>query len=416
MMDLLRLIDDLQLDDKVQALPSTTLPPITALLSKLQRRLIDRPPEPGVLIDGVASFFRAADHHWLFDADAEGVVSAYVSVVRALIGCASLPPYDRAQGAPPEHYANAPILATGACAALQALLRKADVAGQDERALAVTMAVAPHVFVYTVTHAQEQPWTSVPSRQAARRLQSLLFQAGGWRDSAHMLTGEYGGEGLLGAVLDVLQPQLTREAWQWCDEVKFVFAWTLFQVPRPFLAPHLPRLLGPALLLSDHHEADKSTLGVGCLHHIVSNTAASELRALNRAHVMYDALFKHLYGTHAGVIQLSLRCLLDLLPVLESPPASVAAPPAPRRACRHDDVLRLLLTHMEAEHKVALRRVYAQELPAYLQKCVCIPLEWACACVATLVVSLAFCQLTWRSATAPKRSRESTCCGPSRSS
>ncbi|XP_077456093.1 TELO2-interacting protein 2 [Stigmatopora argus] len=374
MTNILQLLDELHVDDVDTPTLSTSPPPVTAFLSKLQQRLIDRPQEPSVPIEQVVIFFQSADHHWLFDSDAENAVSAYVSLVRALIGCASPPPYDQAQGAPPDHYASVPNLATRVCGALQGLLQKVQAAGQDERALAVMMAVAPHVLIYTVTHTQKQPWTSVTSQKAARCLQSSLLQAGGWRDSAHMLTGESSAEGVLGAVLDVLQPQLTREAWQWCDEVKFVFAWTLLQVPRPFLAPHLPRFLGPALLLNDHHEPDKCMLGIRCLHHIVSHTAASELRALNRAHVMYDALFKHLYGTHAGVIQLTLRCLLDLLPVLESPPSSVAAPPTRRRAGRHDDVLRLFLTHMEAEHKVALRRVYAQELPAYLQKmgvCTC---------------------------------------------
>uniref|UniRef100_A0A3Q2X8F8 TELO2 interacting protein 2 n=1 Tax=Hippocampus comes TaxID=109280 RepID=A0A3Q2X8F8_HIPCM len=213
---------------------------------------------------------------------------------------------------------------------------------------------------------QERSWTSRASREASRGLESQLLAAGGWRDSAHMLTG--GGPdaeaGILGAVLDVLQPALMMSL--------------RAQVQRPFLASLLPRLLGPALLLSDHHDANKCMLGIRCLHHIVSNTAASELRALNRADVMYDALFKHLHAVaHA---QLVLSCLLDLLAVLESAP-SAAVPPAGsvanrRTACRHDDVLRLLLTRMEAEHKVALRRVYAQALSASA----CVFRMGVCAC------------------------------------
>lgn len=34
----------------------------------------------------------------------------------------------------------------------------------------------------------------------------------------------------------------------------------------------------------------------------------------------------------------------------------------------HDDVLRLVLTNMEAEQKVALRRVYASALPLYVDR------------------------------------------------
>lgn len=67
-------------------------------------------------------------------------------------------------------------------------------------------------------------------------------------------------------------------------------------------------------------------------------------------------------------VQASLSCLLDLLLVLESPPSSLAPLSRPRTAGRHDDVLRLVLTNMEAEHKVALRRVYAAVLPLYIDR------------------------------------------------
>ncbi|KAG7282362.1 hypothetical protein CRUP_029683, partial [Coryphaenoides rupestris] len=46
----------------------------------------------------------------------------------------------------------------------------------------------------------------------------------------------------------------------------------------------------------------------------------------------------------------------------------------PRRPCRHDDVVRLLLTNMEMEQKMVLRRVYATALPKYIHRlgvCVC---------------------------------------------
>ncbi|XP_019741270.1 TELO2-interacting protein 2 isoform X2 [Hippocampus comes] len=383
MTDFSALLDELALNDDERPFPTGSLPPITALLPELRRRLMGQPLDPSLPVQRVGWIFRAADPQWLLGPVDEPtrLEAAYVSVVSALIGRASLPPCDTTNAGPPalRHYADVPAVA----AALQALLAKLQAVGPDSRARAVTLAVAPHVCVFAAMHMQERSWTSRASREASRGLESQLLAAGGWRDSAHMLTG--GGPdaeaGILGAVLDVLQPALSREARQQCDEideVDSVFAWTLFQVQRPFLASLLPRLLGPALLLSDHHDANKCMLGIRCLHHIVSNTAASELRALNRADVMYDALFKHLHGSNADIMRLVLSCLLDLLAVLESAP-SAAVPPAGsvanrRTACRHDDVLRLLLTRMEAEHKVALRRVYAQALPTYLQRmgvCAC---------------------------------------------
>lgn len=72
-------------------------------------------------------------------------------------------------------------------------------------------------------------------------------------------------------------------------------------------------------------------------------------------------------------LQPVLWCLLDLLLVLEKPPCTPRPSSSPRRLCRHDDVLCLMLTNMEAEHKVALRRVYASALPAYVDRWVFLP-------------------------------------------
>lgn len=63
--------------------------------------------------------------------------------------------------------------------------------------------------------------------------------------------------------------------------------------------------------------------------------------------------------------QAVLLCLLDLLPILERAQRQQKLP-RPTAAC--DEVLRLVLTHMEAEHRLALRRVYAKALPAFVQR------------------------------------------------
>ncbi|KAK5870579.1 hypothetical protein PBY51_003515 [Eleginops maclovinus] len=384
-MELSSLLHDLHLSPSPSSdklLPSSYLPPITELLSRLQEKLIDPPSdsETNALIGHVEQLFKKADPNWLFSANQdEGwaeLQEAYSNLVSALIGCAALPICeDDCSSLPAVAYRIVPSLAQAVCSALTALLGTMGNGGSRSGLL---LALAPHLCVFAVTHFQDQPWTSSSSRAGARSLQEVLLRTGGWRDSPHLLMGdgtqtnegeeEGKNRGIFGGILDILQPQLTKDLWHRCEAVKLVFAWTLLQVTRPSLSPHLSRLLPPSLLLTDNYRQENCILGVCCLHHIVLNTPAADLRQFNRAEVLYQALFKQLYTTDAAVIQPVLSCLLDLLVVLEKPPSSLAPSSCRRKPCRHDDVLRLVLTHMEAEHKLELRRVYASALPLYMDR------------------------------------------------
>ncbi|KAK2901577.1 TELO2-interacting protein 2 [Channa argus] len=386
-MELSSLLHDLHLSSSSSDKLLPNLPPITELLSQLQEKLIaaSSQSETSSLIGHVRQLFQTADADWLFSPDSAELQASYRSLISALIGCAALPLcQDDCGSLPAAAYQKIPSRAVTAGSALRALL---EALGNWERGKGprrgrtLLLTVAPPVCVFAVTHFQDQAWTSSSSRTAARNLQEELLRAGGWRDTAHLLMGDVGGDdeaggreeeekyrGILGGVLDVLQPQLTKDSWQRCEAVKLVFAWTLLQVTRPSLSPHLSRLLPPSLLFTDHYRPENCMLGVRCLHHIVLNTPAADLRQFNRADVLYQALFKHLYTTEAAVIQLVLSCLLDLLLVLEKPPSLPTPSSTRRKSCRHDDVLHLVLTHMEAEHKLPLRRAYTSALPLYIDR------------------------------------------------
>ncbi|XP_029686047.1 TELO2-interacting protein 2 isoform X4 [Takifugu rubripes] len=325
-MGLSSLFDDLQLSSSSETpLSSQTLPPITEFLAELQKKLLNMLSysETLHLIGHVANLFQTADPDWLFS-PSSGLAELqveYNAVVKALVRVAALPLCEDDYGSlPAATYQSIPYQAVTVCSALTALL---ETLGNRGVQTGIPLTIAPSVLVFAVTHFQDQPWTNSVSRAAARNLQEVLLRAGGWRDSGHLLTGE--NNGVLGKILDILQPQMTQTMWQRCEAVKFVYVWIVLQ-------------------------------------------PAAELRQWNTAEVVYEALFKHLYTTDAAVIQPILWCLLDLLLVLEKPPCTPNPSSSPRKPCRHDDVLRLMLTNMEAEHKVALRRVYASALPLYVDR------------------------------------------------
>lgn len=64
--------------------------------------------------------------------------------------------------------------------------------------------------------------------------------------------------------------------------------------------------------------------------------------------------------------QAVLLCLLDLFPILEKALQWKGGAARPTTHC--DEVLQLILTHMEPEHRLLLRRTYARTLPAFVKR------------------------------------------------
>ncbi|XP_075714957.1 TELO2-interacting protein 2 [Rhinoderma darwinii] len=217
-------------------------------------------------------------------------------------------------------------------------------------------------------HIQDAPWSDSQSRRLANQLLRSLLGVSHCTSVAELLKGHQEPPfNTFREALGLLGPRLRKDTWESHPEAKLVFSWMLFQVPRPWLSDFLSRVMPPSLLFSDDYKVENKVLGVRCLHHIIKNVPAAELRQYNRALVVYHALRNHLYTTDADVIEVVLPCLLDLFPVLHKLPPAVGAyqkdgdDPS-------DQVMQLVLTHMEMEHKIVLRRLYARNLPALQER------------------------------------------------
>ncbi|XP_014747898.1 PREDICTED: TELO2-interacting protein 2 [Sturnus vulgaris] len=322
--------------------------------------------EPGALRE-LSALLQAADPRWLLGTAGP----AALGELAAALGDLAAPPRREQDGAePPGQDAALAAVAERAervGAVFLLLLQKLEAArGQHSPGASGLRRLLGHAFIFAVTHKEQRPWTTASSRAVAQEVLERLVQAAGCGSVEEFLRGKEGDEeGRFGAVMGLLKKELTKDTWKCNPASKDVFSWALLRVCRPWLCPHLERVLPPALLLSDDFQEENKVLGVRCLHHIVLNVPGADLCQFNRAQVLFHALYNHLYSREAPLIQAVLLCLLDLLPILQ-------------RCQRHqgqgravspwDQVLQLVLTHMEAEYGLALRRVYAGTLPAFVTR------------------------------------------------
>ncbi|KAM4644905.1 TELO2-interacting protein 2 isoform 1-T4 [Amazona ochrocephala] len=349
--------------------PPPAVPPAEQVLLQLGQLLSDGAPKAGAVRD-LCALMEAADCRWLLGGLRPATLGGLVLALSRY-------------AAPPEQEQEAADLPwkDGVCAA--AAERAADVgaaflhllvkleAAKAQESLGVSVVgpilcrVGGPIYIFAATHMVERPWTNGRSRSVAREVLESLVQAAGCGSVAEFLRGKSEDEeGRFAAVMGLLKQELTKDTWKRNPATKHVFSWTLPHVTRPWLSPYLEQVLPPALLISDDYREDNKLLGVRCLHHIILNVPAADLCQFNRAQVVYHALYNHLYSREAPLIQAVLLCLMDLLPVLER---AQRQQKRLRPTTHCDEVLQLVLTHMEAEHLLALRRVYARALPAFVQ-------------------------------------------------
>ncbi|XP_036310608.1 TELO2-interacting protein 2 isoform X1 [Pipistrellus kuhlii] len=301
------------------------------------------------------------------DAPQGGVPGVLGKVAAALEKFAAPPKEEEGRG---DGYATVAERATAVGLLFMKLLRKVESAKEPQVCPAWKRGLRPlaaPIYVFAITHSVQQPWTRPRSRDVAREVLTLLLHVAECGSVAGFLHGENEDEkGRFAEIMGLLQPDLNKESWKNNPATKHVFSWTLQQVTRPWLNQHLERILPPSLLISDDYQTENKVLGVHCLHHIVLNVPAADLLQYNRAQVLYHALFNHLYTPEHHLIQAVLLCLLDLFPVLEKGLHWKGGAARPTTHC--DEVLQLVLTHMEPEHRVLLRRTYARNLPAFVKR------------------------------------------------
>uniref|UniRef100_A0A8C6IFV8 TELO2 interacting protein 2 n=1 Tax=Mus spicilegus TaxID=10103 RepID=A0A8C6IFV8_MUSSI len=359
------------------SLPAEGSPPaLEPAFSKILHRL-SRPESSGqggvrnAALKDLGALIEAAEGDRFFEGSGSGgslrgMPEILGQVVRALEKFAA--PEEKADGV--EEHPEVPEKATEVGSLFLKLLGKVEAAKSSPDCSAWKTGLrhmSGAVYIFAITHRLKQPWTSPASQHVAGEVLSLLLRVTECSSVAGFLCGENEDDrGRFAVVLGLLKPHLNKETWKKNPAVKHVFSWTLQQVTQPWLNQHLEKILPPSLLISDDYQTENKILGVQCLHHIVVTVPAADLLQYNRAQVLYHALFNHLYMPEHHLIQAVLLCLLDLFPVLEK--ALHWKGDTARVTTHCHEVLQLILTHMEPEHRLLLRRTYARHLPAFVKR------------------------------------------------
>uniref|UniRef100_UPI00358F7BB0 TELO2-interacting protein 2 n=1 Tax=Myxine glutinosa TaxID=7769 RepID=UPI00358F7BB0 len=345
-------------------------------------RLADRlgsgslPEDPGTWLD---RFFSLVEGSWLFGLDL-GSVEPLVRAHRALTSAArtflALPKCPPIGGGnlPAEVYVDLRDRAPGLLRAFERLLAKGvDLRERSDKGrqcvCSVLRASGPNLLLLAVTFIEPHTWSGPAAVHAAAQLLSLLRRMSDVQDDQMLLSPEPGhNRGLAKAALAILRPVLTRETWAEDESSRHVFVWLCLHIVRPSLAPHIPALLPPCLILLDDYRLPNQLLGLQCIKHIIANTPAAVLRWQDRAEVIYHAIHKQLYSRNAQLLQATYPCLLNMLTVIEEGRTTTGARPLQTGPGRTDAVVRLTLWHVGIEECEDVRLAYIQALAPLIDR------------------------------------------------
>ena len=218
-------------------------------------------------------------------------------------------------------------------------------------------------FMLCLEHAEDHLWTSEQSMCASSSQIGQILRSTECTTVGDFLGCHQGGSSRFLTALLELKPKLSKSTWKINPAAIETFAWCVFNVRSSELAEQLELVLPPMLLLVDDFQVEHKCLGIRLLHHLTDNTSRTQLSWHGRARVIFDALRHQMYTHDATLVQLLHPCLLAVLRVVDATPGKGVS--ARKENC-YDEVLRQILTDMELEDKLVLRRAYVEKLPRLL--------------------------------------------------
>ena len=167
--------------------------------------------------------------------------------------------------------------------------------------------------------------------------------------------------GLLGQILEHMKIFMAKYKLTDCPVAIHVLVSAVTNVKHPYLGKHIPMVLPPLLLLIDDYRVENRVCGIQTLSNLIENTNATELCWYGRADIIYNALCHRIHTNEPQIMQVLQPCLLNIIKVLEPKKVSPDL-----KMSRCDENFQIILTAMEYESKILMRRAYCSNLASFI--------------------------------------------------
>lgn len=170
-------------------------------------------------------------------------------------------------------------------------------------------------------------------------------------------------KGIFGSILQSLKDFMANAKLPDYPVAIHVLVWTVQNVKHPYFSEHISMVLPPLMMLVHDYRVPNCIIGIQTLSHLISNMNARELCWYGRAGIIYDALHHRLYTNEAQVMTVLQPCLLHIIKVIEQQPKTNVTH---FQMTRCDENFQIILSAMEFENKILMRRAYCSNLAMFV--------------------------------------------------
>ena len=223
----------------------------------------------------------------------------------------------------------------------------------------------PEVMTVLLAHLGKHDWTTIETRKEAQRACGLLCKITSCEDLETLFIGEgtkilpnNGADlmfhkGILGLILRKISGKFANDGWKRNPSLKHCLLRAIMNVKYPHLGQHIKVVVPLLLEMTEDYKSENQVLGIGCLQYLIENVNASDLNLYSHAAVIYQVLFRLLFGAKHVTLQVLLPCLLKVLFVLEPFPGRIDV----GTVSKWNETIQKLISNLEYESDVNAKRV-----------------------------------------------------------